>query len=270
LDARDIRACTDLLLERNAQRLMTARDLCAATGLALGPFEAELNARVNRGELVYFRGRGAVTKIHFDRFRKDALACVGLAMQSDPFHKGLAAGEIRDDLAPAMDTALLGALLNVLVQSGQLEENIGRFRLPTAAANLDARRALLLEEVSAVIAASGICPFSAAAVRQECRISVEKAEVRQILNYLTRTGHLIRLSNGRYLTPAALETIKDRVRGAITARGRLKLSDSKALLGYGRMGAVPVFDYLDQIGFTVRRGNERRLKEQALREPAIP
>ena len=99
---------------------------------------------------------------------------------------------------------------------------------------------------------------------------MEKAEVRQILNYLIRNGHLIRLKNGRYLTPAALETIKERVRGAITARGRLKLSDSIALLGYGRMGAVPVFDYLDQIGFTVRRGNERILQETARHEPAIP
>jgi hypothetical protein len=156
------------------------------------------------------------------------------------------------------------------VQTGRLEENGGRFRLPTAAAILDERRSLLLKEVSAIIAASDICPFSAAAVRQECQIAVEKAEVRQILNYLTRSKHIIRLSNGRYLTPEALETIKDRVRSSINARGRLKLSDSKAVLGYGRMGAVPVFDYLDQIGFTVRRGNERVLKEAVPREPAIP
>lgn len=270
LDSRDVPACVDLLLEKNAHRLMTARDLCAATGLALGKLEAELNARVNRGELVYFKGRGAVKKAHYDRFCEDALACVAFAMKTDPFHKGLAAGEIRDDLAPAMDPALLGALLSILVESGRLEENGGRFRLPTAAATLDARRSRLLEEVSAIIAASDICPFSAAAVRQGCRIEVEKAEIRQILNYLTRGGLLIRLSNGRYLTPAALETIKDHVRAAITARGRFKLSDSKALLGYGRMGAVPVLDYLDQIGFTVRRGNERILKETARREPAIP
>jgi selenocysteine-specific elongation factor len=266
----DVSACVDLLLEKSAQRLMTARDLCAATGLALRPLEAELNARVNRGELVYVKGRGAVKRVHYDRLREDAVACVAFAMQSDPFHKGLAASEIRDDLAPAMDPGLLGALLSALVQSGRLEENGGRFRLPTAAASLDARRSRLLEEVSAIIAASDICPFSAAAVRQRCQINVEKAEVRQILNYLTRGGHLIRLSNGRYLTPAALETIKERVRCAITARGRLKLSDSKALLGYGRMGAVPVFDYLDQIGFTLRRGNERVLKEATGREPAIP
>jgi selenocysteine-specific elongation factor len=270
LDSRDVTACVDLLLEKNAHRLMTSRDLCAATGLALGALEAELNARVNRGELVYFKGRGAVKRTHYDRFCGDTLACVAFAMKSDPFHKGLAAGEIRDDLAPAMDPALLGALLTALVQSGRLEENGGRFRLPSAAARLDERRSRLLEEVSAIIAASDICPFSAAAVRQGCRISAEKAEVRQILNYLTRGGHLVRLSNGRYLTPAALETIKDRVRSAITARGRFKLSDSKAVLGYGRMGAVPVLDYLDQIGFTVRRDNERRLKEAARREPAIP
>jgi selenocysteine-specific elongation factor len=270
LNSRDVSACVDFLLDKNAHRLMTARDLCAATGLDLDPLQAELNARVNRGELVYFKGRGAVKKVHYDGFLGDALACVAFAMKTDPFHKGLAAGEIRDDIAPAMEPALLGALLNALVQTGRLEENGGRFRLPTADARLDERRSQLLEEVSAIIAASGICPFSAAAVRQQCQIAAEKAEVRQILNYLTRSRHLVRLSNGRYLTPAALESIKDRVRAFIATRGRLKLSDSKALLGYGRMGAVPVFDHLDQIGFTTRRGSERILKEKTRREPAIP
>jgi len=270
LASRDVPGCVDLLLEKNAHRLMTARDLCAATGFALGPLEAELNARVNSGEVVYFKGRGALKKAHYERFLEDTLACVAFAMKTDPFHKGLAAGEIRDDLAPAMEPSLLGALLNALEQSGRLEETEGRFHLPILQATLDDRRAQLLEQVLDIIGTTGICPFSNAAVRKACAMTVEKAEVRQILNYLTRDNQLIRLSNGRYLTPAALETIKDRVRHAIKAHGRLKLSDSKALLGYGRMGAVPVFDYLDQIGFTVRRGNERILKETARHEPAIP
>jgi selenocysteine-specific elongation factor len=89
------------------------------------------------------------------------------------------------------------------------------------------------------------------------------------LNYLTRQNQLIRLNNGRYLTSAALETIKARVRRAIDDQGRLRLSDSKDVLGYGRMGAVPVLDYLDQIGFTMRNGNERVLKETIGREAAI-
>jgi len=270
LNDRDISACIDLLLEKNAHRLMTARDLSAATGFALIPLEAQITARVNRGELVYIKGRGAIKKTHYERFLEEALACVAFAMEADPFHKGLAAGEIRDDLAPVMDPALLGALLSALVQSGRLEESGGRFRLPSARTTLDERRTRLLEEVSAIVAATDICPFSSASVREACRMPVEKAEIRQILNYLTREGQLIRLSNGRYLTPSALETIREIVHRAITARGRLKLSDCKSLLGYGRMGAVPVLDYLDQIGFTLRRGNERILKEDVSREPAIP
>jgi selenocysteine-specific elongation factor len=100
-------------------------------------------------------------------------------------------------------------------------------------------------------------------------MAVETSEVRQILNYLTRQKQLIRLTNGRYLTPAALTTIKVRVQRAINDRGKMRLSDSKDVLGYGRMGAVPVLDYLDHIGFTIRNGNERVLKETIGRETAI-
>ena len=66
----------------------------------------------------------------------------------------------------------------------------------------------------------------------------------------------------------ALETIKNLVGHAIIKKGALRLSDAKEVLGYGRMGAVPVLDYLDQIGFTVRKGNTRILKETRPHETA--
>ena len=86
-------------------------------------------------------------------------------------------------------------------------------------------------------------------------MAVETSEVRQVLNYLTRQKQLIRLTNGRYLTPAALTTIKvTRPTRHPTISGTIRLSDSKDVLGYGRMGAVHRFlDYLDHIGFTIRQ-----------------
>jgi selenocysteine-specific elongation factor len=269
LQAQDLPACVDIILEKNGDRLLSAHDLTAMTHFARVPIEAEINARVHRRELIYFKGHGAIKQAHYDRLRNQALASVVSALRKDPFHTGLSATGIKDDLAPAIDPTLLAAVLEDLVLAGELEKSGGRYRLPTAQAVLDEHRSMLRDQVLAYIERTGICPFSSDAVRQACRMAVETSEVRQLLNYLTRKKQLIRLNNGRYLTPAALTTIKARVRHAIDARGTLRLSDSKDVLGYGRMGAVPVFDYLDQIGFTVRRGNERVLKEAARREPSL-
>jgi hypothetical protein len=52
-----------------------------------------------------------------------------------------------------------------------------------------------------------------------------------------------------HCTTEALDDIKTRVGDAIRSRGSITLKDSTAILGYGRWGGAPVFDYLDSIGF---------------------
>ena len=64
-------------------------------------------------------------------------------------------------------------------------------------------------------------------------------------------------------TPKMIDDIKERVAAAIARQGSLRLSDSKAVLGYGRSNAAAVYEYLDDIGFTCRRGNVRTLTENS-------
>ncbi len=269
LEARDIPACADVLLQKNAHRLLSAQDLADATGLPGGPLEAEVNARVHRGDLVYVKGHGAIRKDHYDRHRDVILANVASALEQDPFHRGLAAAEIKDGLPPGMDPVLLGSLLADLVRSGKLEKSDGHYRLTASLAVSDARRTHLLDHALAAAEGIGLCPFSEATLLRACTVAIAKAELQKVLSYLVRQQKMIRLNNGRFLTPAALETIKARIRHQIRHQGGLRLADSKGLLGYGRMGAVPVFEYLDQVGFTIRQGNERVLKEKTNGEPAV-
>jgi len=71
---------------------------------------------------------------------------------------------------------------------------------------------------------------------------------------------LVRLNNRRFLAPQAVKEIKQRVRHVIRKNGGLTLGDCKEILGYGRTVGVPVFEYLDSIGFTRREGDRRMLK----------
>ncbi len=269
LEARDTATCVDVLLQKNAHRLLTAKALAEVTGMAVGPIEAEINAQVNRGDLIYFKGGGAIRSDHYDRHRDAILANVASALGRDPFHQGLAATGIRDGLAHEMDPGLLARLLRDLVRSGKLEGSGGRYRLATSLTVPAPHRTQLVDQVLAAADGIGLCPFSEATLSKACTVAVTKAELQKVLSYLIRQKQMIRLNNGRFLTPAALETIKDRIRHQIRHQGCLRLADSKVLLGYGRMGAVPVFEYLDQIGFTVRRGNGRVLTEKTSGEPAV-
>jgi hypothetical protein len=61
----------------------------------------------------------------------------------------------------------------------------------------------------------------------------------------------------------ALEEIKLRVARAIKTRGFVTVGDCKELFGYGRWGGTHVLDYLNAIGFTVRRDNKHYLNQES-------
>jgi len=65
------------------------------------------------------------------------------------------------------------------------------------------------------------------------------------------------------MPPETLEEIKRRVKALIEAKGALTIADCKEVLGYGRTVGVPVFEYLDAVGFTVRDGDRRTLRQEA-------
>jgi len=59
-----------------------------------------------------------------------------------------------------------------------------------------------------------------------------------------------------------MEKIKEGVKKVIKKRGRLTIGDCREVLGYGRAVGIPVFEYLDSIGFTRRQEDERVLIEE--------
>jgi len=54
---------------------------------------------------------------------------------------------------------------------------------------------------------------------------------------------------------------KERLQRFIHQNGCFSMQDCQTVFGYGRSQAVAVLEYLDTIGFTIRQGNIRILRE---------
>jgi selenocysteine-specific elongation factor len=106
---------------------------------------------------------------------------------------------------------------------------------------------------------SGLTPISPNYFWKQHQLQYSRTKVDRLFKYLLLQNRLIRLNDNRFLSLGALEKIKRRVIRAIHEKGYVALGDCKALLGYGRSGGAHVLDYLNQIGFTVRRGDKHYL-----------
>lgn len=111
---------------------------------------------------------------------------------------------------------------------------------------------------------SGLVPFSTGKLykcnENEHLSTFGMSEIQRILDRLHAEGKLVRFNDRRYLTPRAVEEIKKRIRKRVLDTGSLILGDLKEVLGYGRTRAIPILEYLDDIGFTVRVEGGRVLR----------
>jgi selenocysteine-specific elongation factor len=241
-------------------RPITSGELSRDTGFPLDQVESEIRARVTSGEFISFKGRGVFRKSLYLDLKSRLPGVVESIFRDDPLKTGATPEEIRRQLAPSLDVTPFQRMCAELCNEGLLIKAGGSFRVPNLAVNVSDRQEELIEKLLDYAESSGLVPFSADTFwKAHGRSKLNKNEIQRLLDYLHKQGRLVRLNNRRFLTPGAVEQIKERVRAVIGSRGELTVGDCKEVLGYGRTVGVPVFEHLDAIGFTRREGDSRVL-----------
>ncbi len=98
-------------------------------------------------------------------------------------------------------------------------------------------------------------PVFRAAARDGALADFKAAEV---VRHLVDHGQLVSISNEYFVPAAALDGLLDRLREHFAAGQEMAFAEFRALSGLTRKLGIPMLEYLDQGGWTVRRGDVRQ------------
>ncbi|MFH2219288.1 MAG: selenocysteine-specific translation elongation factor [Pseudomonadota bacterium] len=256
----DLNAFVERFFQHEPHRFLTARELSQATGFSESSLQATINSKVSCGEFVYFKGKGAVARNEYDTIKSKIYTVLQKKIEADPVRKNISLGEIAASIPKNIDENLLLIAAEDLTSENRVIKLEGGYHLPDALNRFSPQSEKLSSLVEDFAEKAGISPFSAERIWKENTIGIDKSEFQHVLNFMCTQKKLVRLKDNRFLSTQAMEEIKMRVKTAIEKKGSITLKDSAEILGYGRWGGAPVFDYLDKIGFTARVGNDRVLK----------
>ena len=260
LQCKDLDAFVECFFQHNSHRFLTAGELSRATGFPEKELQAAVSSRVSRGAFIYFKGRGAIAKSGYMTVKDTIYTVIRQKIEADPVRKHVALGEVSHWLPVKVDKNLLFVAAEALVAEKRVIRMEGGYHLPDALNRFAPQRRGLAALIADFSEKAGLSPFSPDTIWKQYQQGIAKTEVRRILDFMCTQKKLVRLSDNRFLSVEALAEIKTRVKNAITDKGCISLKDSTEILGYGRWGGAPVFDYLDKIGFTTRIGDERVLR----------
>src|SRR5918996_1633311 len=188
-------------------------------------------------------GDSLVSPEHFEELRTKAVATLESYHSTHPLEPGMPREMLRAAirLEPRDFDALVDRVDEVLAEEATV-------RLASHGVALSPEQERARDALFATIESSGFTP----PMTKELDVDPE------LLQSLSRSGELVRIGDF-HLTRRQAEDIRAKVREAIEARGPLTVAEIRDLLSTSRKYAVPLCEWLDQTGATIRKGDTRVL-----------
>lgn len=130
---------------------------------------------------------------------------------------------------------------------------------------LTAAEKQLLEQLRLKLIAAQLAVPTVKELQQE--FGKLKDSVVQLLKLLCESGDLVEVSADLYFSTMTLDSVKQQLRQAFQTQPEITASDIRVLLNSSRKYVIPLLEYLDQIGFTRRDGDLRRLVDDVTAAP---
>lgn len=147
------------------------------------------------------------------------------------------------------------ALVEAMVASGKAEAEGDRVRLTGHRVSLKPEQAAARTKALEALRAAAPAPRTGKELEEAAG-----APVRQILPHMVEDGELLRFAGDYFTLPSSLESVRSILaRRAAESGPLLPVPEFKDLLGITRKHAMPLLEYLDDLKWTRREGDGRRI-----------
>ena len=258
---RDIGQYMDYRFRKKGCLLIKAEETALNTGFRLPDIKREMDKRIKKGELIGFKRVTVMSRQTYERLKASLPRVLEEILNKDPLKHNIKQEEIKTRLAPALDDEPLEKMLYELSNKGILIRESGGFRPTGFSASLSEEQNMIISIILDHSSQSGLVPFSADTIWKKHRKKYDKGKIKKLMTFLRVQNKLVRVNDGRFLSVEALEQIKIKIAEVIRQKGLFTIPDCTPVLGYGRTVAIPILEYLDASGFTIRVEQGRRLKD---------
>lgn len=259
LKSENIGQYMDLQFHKKGLLTINLNDIAQNTGFVLPDIRSEVDNR--KDEFIVFKNFSVMSRSIYERLINTLPGVIDETLKKDIMKKNVKQEEIKAQLAPKLDYEPLNKMLAELCSKGILAKEGGGFRPSRYSAALSEEQNRIVNIILDHASQTGIIPFSADTIWKRNNKKFEKDKIKRLMSFLQNQKRLVCVNDGRFLSVEALEQIKEKITEVIRSKGFFAISDCTPTLGYGRTVAIPILEYLDKVGFTLRLEEGRVLKE---------
>ena len=252
LESPEDRTVIECMLRINSS-LLTKNQLMRLTNISSAELDNNLAALGKEGNIVFVRNNILHTTI-LEAWTQDLKNKIDTVFGDRVY---ISKGEFMQSIPSSKDMAAAEAVLKRLETEGIIELKAEKVKLLQGISRLTESKS----EIEAIYKESTYEPPSLDEVKAQ--LGIKEMWVNDLISALVEDGNLVKVGAGMAFHRTMVDQSIQLLRNHLTSHPGITVSEFRQLLGTTRKYALPLLEYFDSIGITVRDGDIRRLKKDA-------
>jgi selenocysteine-specific elongation factor len=251
------------LLVRETELAGAGREeLARRLNLEAGTMHNHLATLVKKGVLLEIPGTPPlyVHREPAELFDERALGLLKEFHAAEPLKTGLPKEELKSRF-PTAAPRVFAALLEYLAKRNKVAVEQDLVRLATHRVTLRVDQEQVKSKVEEIFRKSGLQTPALDAVAQELRLDAR--QLREAVGLLIASKRLVKITEEILMHEESLEPLRAKVVAYLKGGAKMGMPEFKEISGVSRKYSVPLLEYFDRSGLTIRVGDQRVLRKSA-------
>jgi selenocysteine-specific elongation factor len=212
------------------------------------------NLRVlsGEGEKVY------TTEQKWNRLKEQMLGTLKAFHAGHPLVPGMDMEELRGKLFYQLSPRLFRVVVDKLLGDKSIAKEESLLRLASHRVQLGGQEKTLMDKIKKILGEQPLAPPDLKEVEKQA--GVPRNRLNEVIRLLEREGSVVRVANDMYFLTSSIDHLRTTLKKFLTEKGEMTAASFRDLIGSSRKYTIPLLEYFDRDGLTIRIGDIRRLK----------
>jgi selenocysteine-specific elongation factor len=207
------------------------------------------------GEKVY------TTEHKWQRLKDKILATLKEFHKAHPLVPGMDMEELRGKLPYALSAKIFRTIVDALVLDKTIAKEENLLRTADHRVQLGSQEKSLMDRIKNIL---GEQPMSPPELKEiEKQLAVSRNKLTEVLRLLERDGSLVRVATDLFYLSSTVDQVRAVLKKFLSEKNEISAASFRDLIGSSRKYTIPLLEYFDREGVTIRIGDVRRLKSSA-------
>ena len=194
------------------------------------------------------------------RLTEEVTTMLATFHQETPLARGMEMESLRSQLSFSFSPKIFRAVTDKLIAEGVAIREDSTLRLPTHTVKLNENEQGVAARLDRLLQDGGFTPPELKEL--EGKLSVPRKPLLDLLSVLESQGKVAKVATELYFSSASLEKARASLSAYLSSHEEITAAGFRDLLGISRKTAIPLLEYFDRTGLTLRVGDVRKLRKK--------